>query len=250
VNHAGTDFHCHLDLYKDPADVLRDITRSGVQTIAVTTTPRAFRKNVELFGKSLLVRVGVGIHPELAHTREADLRLFRDLLRETTIVGEIGLDGRPQHRSTLPRQIEIFENILSSIGEARRTKLVSVHSAWAVTPVLDRIEQLPPALGIRIILHWFGGSKAELDRAAKLGCFFSVNGAMLGSDSGRSLIGHMPIDRILTETDGPLTMARERCTVPSDVLSLVALIGASRGMTHCEATEVLQRNTRDAMSGV
>ncbi|MFG3594521.1 TatD family hydrolase [Bradyrhizobium sp. RDI18] len=42
-----------------------------------------------------------------------------------------------------------------------------------------------------------------MQRAAALGCYFSVNAEMTRSDRGRILVTEMPLDRILTETDGP-----------------------------------------------
>jgi len=53
-------------------------------------------------------------------------------------------------------------------------------------------------------MHWFTGSKSEARQAAALGCYFSVNAEMTRSDRGRALLANLPIDRILTETDGPL----------------------------------------------
>ena len=79
----------------------------------------------------------------------------------------------------------------------------SVHSVRTATMVLDMIEKhLQPDRG-RVVLHWFTGSKAEALRAVDLGCYFSINAEMFKSDRHRSTISSLPLDRILTETDGP-----------------------------------------------
>src|SRR3546814_18014264 len=42
------DFHTHLDLYPDLARAIAACDRKRVATLAVTTTPKAFERNVEL----------------------------------------------------------------------------------------------------------------------------------------------------------------------------------------------------------
>lgn len=55
----------------------------------------------------------------------------------------------------------------------------------------------------KVILHWFTGTRREVERAARLGLYFSVNPAMVTSQKGRELVDAMPRDRVLTESDGP-----------------------------------------------
>ena len=50
------------------------------------------------------------------------------------------------------------------------------------------------------------------------GCYFSINGAMLGSDKGRALVRSLPKDRLLTETDSPFTSLPGRNSLPWDVI--------------------------------
>jgi len=57
------------------------------------------------------------------------------------------------------------------------------------------------------VLHWFSAKPALIERAAGLGCWFSVGSGMMASRSGRDAVDAMPIDRLLPETDGPFGMA-------------------------------------------
>jgi TatD DNase family protein len=79
--------------------------------------------------------------------------------------------------------------------------------------VLDVIERhLPRNRGVAV-LHWFTGTKAEARRAAALGCYFSINAEMMYSGRGRALVAELPMDRLLTETDGPFTLHPGRWAV-------------------------------------
>ena len=64
-------------------------------------------------------------------------------------------------------------------------------------------------------MHWFTGSRSEARRAVALGCYFSVNTEMTRNERGQALVADLPIDRLLTETDGPFTQ-NSWPTVPSD----------------------------------
>src|ERR1700722_12460886 len=97
----------------------------------------------------------------------------------------------------------------------------SRHSRSAPGGVLDALAGHPGS-GIPV-LHWFSGSQQDLDRAEKLGCWFSVGPAMLRSAKGKRLAELMPRDRLLTETDAPF--ARESASgplMPWDVLKAEA----------------------------
>ena len=81
--------------------------------------------------------------------------------------------------------------------------------------MLDYLEQYPKA-GI-FVLHWFTGSKFQLKRAIELGCWFSVGPAMLKSKKIKDLILEIPLNRLITETDGPFTQINKKTIMPWDV---------------------------------
>ena len=210
------DFHCHLDLYPDLAVAVAHREQERVFTLAVTTTPKAFARNKELTEATCYVRAALGLHPQLVADRAHELPLWEDLLPQTRYVGEVGLDAGPRFYRSFDQQREVFSKILRACAVARG-KILSVHSVRSGKTVLDMIEtHLPPTQG-RVVLHWFTGSASDARRAVDMGCFFSINNVMLKSDRGRKLIGSLPIDRLLTETDGPFTDDEPGRKDPPDV---------------------------------
>ncbi|MCO6391724.1 hypothetical protein GTW25_11850 [Aliihoeflea aestuarii] len=100
----------------------------------------------------------------------------------------------------------------------------------------------------RVVLHWFSGSIAEARRAVQAGCYFSVNQAMLERTRGREIVAQLPIDRILTETDGPFVDVRGRPITPGEVFRTIETLAAVRELTINDMADRVVRNWIDLVS--
>lgn len=207
------DFHCHLDLYRDPELAAEDAHRAGIYVLSVTTTPKAWRQALALAKGKPRIRTALGIHPEIAHERLGELALFEALAPETRYFGELGLDGSPHYREHASAQLKVFDFALATASRLGG-RIMTIHSRRAADKVLERLRAHPDA-GVPI-LHWFSGSSGQLRRAIDMGCWFSVGPAMLRSVSGRAIAASLPMDRVLTETDGPFGMDGSRPLQPVD----------------------------------
>jgi TatD DNase family protein len=237
------DFHCHVDLYDDHEGLIAESDRLGIYTLAVTTTPKAWGRNRELAARSRFVRVALGLHPQLVAERAGEISLWRDLLREARYVGEVGLDAGPRFFRSFEQQKEIFVAILRECA-LLGGKILSVHSVRSVKSVLDLVETYLPTEGRRLVLHWFTGTIAEARRAVDLGCYFSINAEMLNNNRGRALVAALPIDRLLTETDGPFTKKNGVAARPGDVGAVVTSIAAARQVSSTTMRDLVARNLR------
>lgn len=237
------DFHCHLDLYPDHAVAVRNADAAGVFTLAVTTTPRAWPRNHELAQCTKHVRAALGLHPQLVAERENEIELWDRYLSETRYVGEVGLDAGPRFFKSLDAQKRVLQHVLQRCAEAGG-KIITTHSIRSAKPVLDLVEaHLPPERG-KIVLHWFTGTQSEAKRALELGCYFSINAGMLDKEKHAAMVQTIPLDRILTETDGPFTRTGERPSQPVDVAIVVEALGRLRGMQAAEMADVIRGNLR------
>ena len=217
------DFHCHLDLYANPAAVVDDCRRRGLYVLSVTTTPTAWHGTSALAGDAPRIQTALGLHPQLAHERSGELSLFDELLPQVRYVGEIGLDGGPECHRHWHIQVAVFEHILTKCSAAGG-RIMTLHSRRASRAVLDRVQEFPDAG--TFVLHWFSGSSRDLDRAIKLGCWFSVGPTMLKGERGRALAARMPRERVLTESDGPFARLDGASALPWQ--AHLALDGLSR----------------------
>jgi TatD DNase family protein len=244
----GVDFHCHLDLYPDFAAAVAHAEASKIHTLTVTTTPRAWPRNHELTRDTRYVRASLGLHPQLVAAHASELDLWARYLPQTRYVGEVGLDAGPRFYRSLEEQKRVFRFVLRRCADAGG-KILTIHSVRSATQVLDMLEQEFPSDRGKAVLHWFTGSKAEAQRAAELGCYFSVNAEMGRSDRGIALIRSLPADRILTETDGPFTKNEGRPAHPSDVPAISAYVARLRGASVEEFAQSVHANLKALLGG-
>lgn len=235
------DFHCHLDLYTNHAAAFADCERLGIHTFTMTTTPRAWPHNRELASKTRYVRAGLGIHPQLVAERAKEMSLFEEYLTQTRYVGEVGLDAGPRFYHSLELQQEVFGRILKLCARAGG-KILSIHSVRTAATVLNMVEEFLPPGNCRVILHWFTGSKKEAQRAIDLGCYFSVNAEMMNNDRHRAMVAALPLERILTETDGPFCQRNGKPMQPQDSSRAVDLLAQSRAMDAKVLSEIIVSN--------
>jgi TatD DNase family protein len=245
---ALVDFHCHLDLYPDLQVAIDQCEEDAVYTLAVTTTPKAWHRNHELASRTKYVRAALGLHPQLVAERAAELALWNELVPTTRYVGEVGLDSGPSHFRSLALQKQVFEAILTRCA-ALGDRILTVHSVRSVKPVLDMIHARLPRTRGRVVLHWFTGSASELRRALELGCFFSVNAAMLDGERREACVAAIPSDRILTETDGPFTQTMGRPSRPSDVSATVVKLAGMRGVESAVMARQITANLKHLIAG-
>ena len=167
------------------------------------------------------------------------MEVIYKLIHKTKYIGEIGLDGAKKYKDHWDIQTLVFRHILNSC-EIAGGKILSIHSRYAVNEVLDYLEQYPKA-GI-FILHWFTGNKLQLKRAVKLGCWFSVGPAMLRSKKAKELILEIPLNRLITETDGPFVQVNKKIVMPWDVSLAIQQLSTLLDITSDDVDKLICAN--------
>ena len=203
------DAHMHFDLYNDRNEILRYVAQKESYTIAVTNLPQLFEKYKHQYVENKYFQLALGFHPELVYQYSNQQILFKELLNETrfigeigldyTFIGEIGLDYTKKSKEDVTKQTEVFEKILEWCSG--NNKILSVHSRSASKKVVDMLDGFDGT----VILHWYSGGITDLRRAIAKGCYFSINHQMLQSTNGKKIVGNIPVDRILIESDAPFT---------------------------------------------
>ena len=233
------DFHCHLDLYPSALKTFEMASKLNYYTLAVTTSPRAWRLAKHYFANRKNIGVALGLHPEIAVDKFNELSFFLNSIPETSFIGEIGIDGTAKYKGTLDVQKEIFEKVLLT-SEACGGKILSIHSRNAAQTVLDYIEST-----VRLsipVLHWFSGSLQEAQHAVGLDCWFSIGPPMLCNKNGLAIIDMLPMNKILPETDGPFATHNGKSLMPWDTSLVIDGLSRVRGIKREKLQEQMHEN--------
>lgn len=234
------DFHCHLDLYPNPLQLLPIVEQRCKLVVCVTTSPRAWKRTAEYFASAPNVYVALGIHPEIIHAKEGEIELMLEYIEHASCIGEIGIDGSPQNRDSMHLQASVFESILFEC-EKFGGRILSIHSRRASKDVLHILEKA--SVDSTPILHWFSGTQSEIQQALELGCWFSINPQMLAGTKGRSLVSIMPLDRMLPETDGPFTTHKGKSYMPWETNLVYKSIAEIKGISLEDCISHIERNS-------
>lgn len=190
------DTHFHLDLQKNVKAAIEEINANKIYTIAMTNLPVLYEKEKQQYD-SPYIRTALGFHPELIGEYKKYIPLMWEKLSEARYIGEVGLDFTD--KTYQADQVSFFSELVQRCRKDEN-KIISIHSRKAEREVLDVLDD---AFSFKAILHWYSGDESLLNRAVKMGCYFSVNGNMLRSRKIERMLEIVPKNRILLETDSP-----------------------------------------------
>ena len=192
------DTHCHFDMMPTPEGYISAKEKAGDIVIGMTNLPSHFKMvQSHLIGYKH-IRLALGLHPLLAAENRKELTLFKRLVDQTSYIGEIGLDFSREGIATKNEQISVLREVLATIKGKK--KIVSVHSRNAEKELLDMLCEFEIK---NVIFHWYSGPVDLIPSIIERGFYFSINESMCRSKNGQSIIGKIPREKILTETDAP-----------------------------------------------
>jgi TatD DNase family protein len=193
-----------------------------------------------------------GLHPHHAADLDAAaLEEFRTLALAPEVVatGEMGLDfyrdfsPRPVQEEAFRRQLELA----IAVG-----KPVFLHQRDAHERFIAVLRDYLPALP-RAVVHCFTGTGDELRECLDQGLYVGITGWICDERRGRhllDLVGVIPEDRLMIETDAPYLLPRTLRPKPdtrrNEPMYLPAVLDAIAGVTGRSVAAVAGATTRTA----
>jgi TatD DNase family protein len=248
-----------LNLTHDSFDADRDAVleraqAAGVARFIVTgTTVTHSAKALELARTQPgRLYATAGVHPHYAqdyddHTSAA----LRDLVRspEVIAVGECGLDFC-RNFSPAAAQTSAFAAQLELAAETGLP--VFLHQRDALEPFLEMLGAIRDRLSGGVA-HCFTGGIDELEPLLELDLYIGITGWLCDERRGgalRDAAAHIPMDRVLIETDAPYLMPRNlpekpktRRNEPVHLPHILRELAAALGKPADEVARATQENT-------
>jgi TatD DNase family protein len=243
------DAHTHLDHYDGAVldAALDEIATHRILSVAVTIDPPSYARALDIAARSPLVLPCFGIHPWEAHRYASDLDALQPPIDASPLLGEIGLDyvwdEDPAH---YPAQRTVLAHFLRAA--AAQDKIVNLHTKGAEHDVATMLDQF----GVRrAIVHWYSGPRDAFDALVARGCWFTFGVETPHSPTIQLLAQLAPLERILTETDGPgaLRWLTGEVGMPHHIRDVLQTLAHVRGLSVAELANVVAENWRRLIAG-
>lgn len=194
------DTHCHPQFSHYDRD-REEVIQRGVPMLCVGTDLEMSKKAIELARSYSGVWASVGLHPN--DTDDFIMDDFIHLMNEEKVVavGEVGLDYyRTTQKERQKKQREVFKQFIDLASQYKKPLILHCRDAHE-----DALKILKSADNILYggVAHSFTGTVDEAKKYLDLGFYLGFNGIITFADQYDEVVRHVPIDRILLETDAP-----------------------------------------------
>lgn len=232
------DMHFHLDFYPNHSQIYDGINKLCQHTLCVTNQPEIFEACMDMYSVTKYVQFGLGFNPQCVNDVSFNKSAFLRNLKRTKYVGEVGLDFSPKFSLNKEKQIEIFDFICENSID----KIMSVHCKKAEEVLYEILSHRNSS---KVVLHWYSGDEFWIEKFLDLGTYFSINANMINTDRGRKIIGKIPIEKLLIESDGPFTKIDGRKYTYDKLGNVYMLLGNLLKMDSEKTNEQLSQNFRN-----
>jgi len=220
------DGHAHLEELDDLPDSLQEAKVAGVcGIIAVGMDIESNKKALKITAANpRFVYPALGYHPWQIKEEEveANLSFIRDHVEGGVALGEIGLDYKVKVKKEL--QWKVFGDLLEIALESN--KPVIIHCRYSHRRAFEMVRERKIK---RAIFHWYSGPIDLLDKVLSTGYFISATPALAYSPPHQEAIKRAPIQRILLETDTPVSYQGKEAR-PKDVRITLREVARLKGL--------------------
>lgn len=193
--------------------VVARAVEAGVEKMIVTGTsiPASVQaaKFVQKYPDVLYATAGIHPHDAKRFT-SGDLETLKQLVAQVQVVavGECGLDF-DRMNSSVEAQERCF---IAQLELAKETgKPLLLHERGAHERFVEIMEGYPELIE-RSVVHCFTGTKEEMLDYLDRGFYLGITGWICDKSRGEALreaVKHLPLDRVMIETDGPYLVPKD-----------------------------------------
>ena len=284
---VDTHGHVNFNAFKeDSEEVLKRTLGGGVWVVMPGSQLSTSKRAVEMAEEYKEgVYAAVGIHPihlgkrkvdvletesekkdkeswNSFETREEEFNVeeYRKLAqsKKTVAIGEVGLDyyyqpkGKARREEMRQKQKEVLTKQVELALELNLP--VILHCRVAHKDLILFIEEIQKkhAGRLRGVIHSYTGTAEEADKFMALGMYIGFNGLIFKDvpalPNPKEVISHIPLDRIVLETDSPYLsppQAKAERNEPLYVKYVAEMVAEAKGIEVEEVAEITTKNAKD-----
>jgi TatD DNase family protein len=247
------DTHAHLEEIEEIDQVIAKARAANVAAIVAVGSNYESNKKVLALAREHkgFIFPALGMHPW--HLRDADaksnLEFIESHIDKVVGIGEVGLDyhKRVRERADKEAQIDVLRPLLE-LGKSYK-KPVLIHSRYAWRDAFNLVKE---AKIEKAVFHWYTGTSSVLRDVIDHGYYLSATPAVEYHEEHRRAVKEVPLERLLLETDSPVTYRRgtefEFEARPADVVRTLKGVYQLRGLDEPEIAGITTRNANELFS--
>jgi TatD DNase family protein len=241
------DTHAHLEEIDNLEQVITAAKAAGVA--AVVAVGSDYRSNEKVLAIAQrykgFVYPALGLHPSNISQTDVDatLKFIEAHIKEVAGVGEIGLDYQKQVRERTDKETQ--QNVLRALFSLSKAydKPALIHSRYAWKDTFDLAVE---AKLTKAVFHWYTGPSSVLRGIIEQGYYLSATPSIEYHEEHRRAIKEIPLERLLLETDSPVTYLWGKPdqfeSRPADVTRVLKAVATLRGLPEAEIAEITTAN--------
>jgi len=248
---AIIDTHAHIDQLEDLAGALSRASEAAVSdVVAVSVDLDSMKKLVEISGhyQEPKIHLGLGIHPGMVKqdTQQAALDFMRSNIQKARAIGETGLDywykWVRKDEVERQKQKDSFKVHLDLARESNLPIIIHSRGAWR-----DCLSMTLESGVKRALFHWYSGPVDIMDQILEAGYYVSTSPSVAYSPESRKAMAHARLERILIETDSPVTYRDGEASFrsePKDVIRTWKALAQLKDLNEQEVLDTVNTNAR------
>ena len=242
------DSHCHLENSPALEGIIERASAAGVAfMLDAGSNLDHLQEHLDICAKYRQVYTAAGVHPHQSLDFQ-DLTVA-DILRSTEnekviAIGEAGLD---YFYDFAPKeaQIALFEKNIAAAQESGLPLII--HNRDSDEDMINILQNAYDKKEFKAIIHCYSSSLALAERALAMGFYISASGIITFTKSQeiRDNFSHIPLDRLLVETDSPYLAPvpkRGQENEPANVVYTAKKLAEIKQISFEEMSETTTRN--------
>ena len=244
------DSHSHIDEIENIDSIVDKARQSDVTAIVAVGTSFPSNQKILKLAKDFnnYIYPALGLFPWNIADDDfiMNMAFIRDNVKNAVGLGEIGLDYSKgvKERASKETQKNVFRELLEIAVTNNKPALIHSRYSWKDCLNIAQETRIEKA-----VFHWYTGPLDILDKIIDSGYYISASPAAEYHEEHRRAIMATPIDRLLLETDSPVTYHRgselEYESRPSDLSRTLDAVSKIKDTDKDTVAEITTRNARD-----
>lgn len=246
------DTHAHIDQIENWPEALKRAQEAHVSdVIAVSVDFDSMHKvlNLAKVTQGMRVHAALGVHPGMVQNGipEEVFDFIKSHIQEAIAVGETGLDywykWVRDNQEERAKQKASFAKHLAIAQTFDRPIIIHSRGAWK-----DCLSMTKEAGVHRALFHWYSGPIDILQNILEAGFYVSTSPSVAYSPQSQQAMLAAPLNRILIETDSPVTYKVNEgsfSSEPKDVVRTLQALSRLKEVDEKELLKIVNHNARE-----